>query len=155
MYPVNSSHSTHMWCILFILLWPFMGQCFFYQVIIGRNITDRRKPKYWEENRSHCHCPPQVPQGPTWNWTRASVVGSQGLGYDISTLLCNMIHFWSCINYKFVCFRLWIAICSGYLDGPCTEHSFTNIMCNIILRSCHCSYKGLSIRMTPVGVNWN
>jgi hypothetical protein len=25
MYTVNSIHSTHMWCILFILLWPLMG----------------------------------------------------------------------------------------------------------------------------------
>jgi len=31
-----------------------MGQFSFYQVIIGRNITDRRNPKYWEENRSQC-----------------------------------------------------------------------------------------------------
>jgi hypothetical protein len=152
MYPFNSIHSTHRRCILFILLWPLMGPCFFYQIIIGRNITDRKKPKYWGENRSQCHF---VHPKSHRDWTWASIVGSQGLGYDINMLLCNMIHFWSCINYKFVCFRLWIDIRSWYLDGPCTEDSFTNIVYNIILRSCQINYKALSIIMTSVGVNWN
>jgi hypothetical protein len=125
MYPVSSVHSTHMWCILFILLWPLMA-LFLLQVYHWQKHNRQEKTEVLGGKPVPLPLyPPQVPQGLTRNWTRASVVGSQGgLGYDINTLMCNMIHFWSWISYKFICFRLWIDICTGYLGRPCTEDSF-------------------------------